>query len=233
MAAERLELADCIRLACAEPSPVARMGLEYLKQKAITSPEQRAAIAALSTARCAAVAGQIAAWAIGILGLRGVYERELMLRFFDALLPPTRRAAWEWLVSEGSPGYDDAVLFSRLIETPYDDVRLPLIDELQRRVSLPGGSAVDLTRVWCSVLLGVHRGGRQKLKAVGQLARAIGDDPIRAGTLLPILRVAVRSVRPAEARAGLAAVVAAAEARPEIVPLIEQQLPELKLTSTT
>ena len=132
-----------------------------------------------------------------------------------------------------SPGYGDAGLWCRLLETPYDDLRLPLIDELSHRstlpgTGLPGTGADDLAPVWCSVLLGVHRGGRQKIKATQQIARKLADDPARAEKLLPVLVVAVRSVRGAESRAGLAAVVAAVEARPELGPLVRQQLPELR-----
>jgi hypothetical protein len=43
-----------------------------------------------------------------------------------------------------------------------------------------------------------------------------------------VLVVAVRSVRGAESRAGLAAVVTALEARPELGPLVRQFLPELQ-----
>ncbi len=229
--AERLELADCIQLARAEPAPVARLGLEMLKQRRIESAEDRDALAAVADARCFATAGELATWALGLLGRPEVYQRELVLRFFDSLSQPVRHSAWQWLTGEGSPGYDDPGLWCRLLETPYDDVRLGLVDELQRRAALPGTSADDLRPVWCSVLLGVHRGGRQKAKATRQIAEAVQRDPSCAEQLLPVLAVAVRSVRPAEVRSGLAAVVAAAEARPEIVNLIQQHLPELSLTA--
>jgi hypothetical protein len=79
------------------------------------------------------------------------------------------------------------------------------------------------------VLLGIHRGGRAKLTALRQISDAVKADPQNAEALLPVLSVALRSVRPAEARAGLAAVVAAVNARPELEPLIRQALPELAL----
>ena len=123
---------------------------------------------------------------------------------------------------------DDAMLWSRLVETPYDDLRLKVVDYLERRVKLPGTEAERLQSVWRSVLLGVHRGGRQKAKAVRQIAQAIVEDPARGETLLPVLAVAVRSVRGPEARAGLAAVVSAVEARPQLVEAVRRHLPELK-----
>ena len=49
---ERLTLADCIRLTIAEPTPVARMGLAFLKKRSIQSPEDRSALVELSEAQC-------------------------------------------------------------------------------------------------------------------------------------------------------------------------------------
>jgi AmiR/NasT family two-component response regulator len=79
------------------------------------------------------------------------------------------------------------------------------------------------------VLLGVHRGGRQKAKAVQQIAHAIVENPARSETLLPVLAVAVRSVRGPEARAGLAAVVSVVEALPQLADAVRRLLPEMKL----
>ena len=74
----------------------------------------------------------------------------------------------------------------------------------------------DLTHVWTTVLLGVHRGGRAKLTALRQISQAIADEPDRAERLMPVLTVAIRSVRPPEARAGLSAILSAVAARPEL-----------------
>jgi hypothetical protein len=231
VAGERLTLDDCLRLACAAPVPVARVGLAFLKARSIVSAEDRRALAAAAEAQCAAIARDLAAWALQFIGAAENYDRESVLRFFDSHTAGARQAAWQWLVADvaknPSPGYADAGLWCRLLETPYDDLRLPLIDELSRRSALPGTGADDLAPVWCSVLLGVHRGGRQKIKATQQIARKLADDPARAERLLPVLAVAVRSVRGPEFRAGLAAVMSAVEACPTLAPLVRQQLPEL------
>jgi hypothetical protein len=121
------------------------------------------------------------------------------------------------------------MLWSRLAETPYDDVRLRLIDYLQRQTELPGADPTNLQHLWRSVILGVHRGGRQKAKAVQQIARAIVEDPARGDALLPVLAVAVRSVRGPEARAGLAAVMSVFELRPQLAEDIRRHLPEMKI----
>jgi hypothetical protein len=75
----------------------------------------------------------------------------------------------------------------------------------------------------------VHRGGRQKGKAVRQLAGALAAHPERAETLLPVLAVAIRSVRSSEAHAGLAAVLALLEAQPGLAGVVRRVLPELEL----
>jgi len=172
-----------------------------------------------------------AAWALARLGAREHYEVGTVGRFFDSLTAATREAAWAWLV-EGSAGYDDPVLWSRLAETPFDDLKLKLVDLLARRAAIPGLSTDQLAPVWCAVLLGVHRGGRQKLKAVRDIAAAVARTPDQAGRLLPVLAVAVRSVRGPERRAGLAAVMTLLAVRPELSALVRASLPELHFATT-
>ena len=47
--------------------------------------------------------------------------------------------------------------------------------------------------LWCSVLLGIHRGGRTKLIALNQISRAILEYPAQAERLIPVLAPTVRS----------------------------------------
>jgi hypothetical protein len=85
--------------------------------------------------------------------------------------------------------------------------------------------------LWCSALLGVHRGGRQKQKATAQIAQELVEKPDRTVALLPVLAAAVRSVRISERRAGLAAVVQAVAVRPELAVRITTLLPELEFNT--
>jgi hypothetical protein len=181
----------------------------------------------LSRIRCEAIGYEAAAWALPLVGADGVYDRDLVTRFFDSLCPTVRAGAWEWL-QESTPGWDDPVLWARLLETPFDDLRLRLIDRLESRSKFPRPSADELGSVWCTVLAGVHRGGRQKPKAVRQVARAIEDDPGRADDLLPVLALATRSIRAPEMREALAAVVSLVESRPDLREAVEREFPELK-----
>jgi hypothetical protein len=228
VSSDRITLDLCVTLACEKATPVARMAFEFLPKVATNTAEARATIGRLAQAQCNALGKQLATWALGIIATREHYDVNAVSGFFDSLLPEAREGAWEWLQAD-SAGHDDPALYARLLETPYDDLRLRLIDELQCRSTLPGRSVDDLTPVWSSVLLGVHRGGRQKARAAGQLAEALVEHPDRAESLLPVLAVAVRSVRAPELRSGLAAVATVVERRPELLAAVRRHLPELEL----
>jgi len=232
VSSDRLDLTQCIELACVRPVPVARLGQRYLKERIITSSADREQITALANAKCPAVSGELTTWALGIVGTKENYLSDQVIRFFDSALAETRAGAWAWLVAD-SPALADAALWSRLAETPHDDLRLRVIDFLQRQTELPGADADKLENVWRSVLVGVHRGGRQKAKAVRQIANAIVENPARSEILLPVLAVAVRSVRGPEARAGLAAVVSIVETLPQLADAVRRVLPEMKLMEAT
>ncbi len=218
---ERVTLDQAVDLACASPVPVARLGLEFLRGRTMRTAADRITLARLASA-------ELAGFALSILGAPEQYDVDLVSRFFDSLLVSIRAGAWAWL-TEASAGWNDAGLWTRLLETPYDDVRLRLVAELQRRSKLPGVGVTGLATLWSGVLLAIHRGGRAKLTALRQISDAVKSEPQNAEALLPVLAVAIRSVRPAEARAGLAAIVAAVDARPEIEPLLRRALPELAL----
>jgi len=232
VSADRLELAQCVELACVRPVPVARLGQKYLQNRTISSPTDRDQICAVANANCSAIAGELTTWSLKSLGTKENYASDQIIRFFDSNQEKSRAAAWTWLVAD-SPALNDATLWSRLAETPYDDLRLRVIDFLQRQTRLPGADGNRIENIWRSVLLGVHRGGRQKAKAVRQISQAIVENPERVENLLPVLAVAVRSVRGPEMRAGLAAVVTLAEGRPELGQAVRRHLPEIKFAEVT
>jgi hypothetical protein len=227
---DRLSLEQLVELTTAAPVPVARLGLRFLQSRRIESAAERGALVRLSSARSEAVAGDITTWALSILGAADRYDVENVSRFFDSLLQPARDAAWAWLTPT-SAGYNDPGLWSRLIETPYDDLRFHVVAELQRRTKLPGTQIGQITHVWTTVLLNIHRGGRTKLVALKQISRAIVDDPQNAEPLLPVLAVAIRSVRMPEVRTGLSAVVTAVELHPPLADAVARHLPEMRLSA--
>jgi hypothetical protein len=230
---ERLSLEQCVTLACARATPVARLGLSWLRDRPVTGQEDRTTIGRLAEVQCEAVGAEAATYSLSILGTSPTYRTEAVSPFFDSLNPQVRRGAWEWLTPQ-TQAYGDAALWSRLLETPYDDLRLRLVEELHRRTRQNAGPPAlerhDLSMVWTTVLLGVHRGGRAKLTALRQISQAIAAEPDRAERLVPVLAVAIRSVRPPEARAGLSAILSAVAARPELETTLAQCIPELQLT---
>jgi hypothetical protein len=228
VAPERLNLAQLVTLACARPVPVARLAMRYLSGRTVSTADDREIFANLSAAQCESVGAEIARFALGILGMPEHYDPDQVVRFFDSMLVGMRQAAWEWLVPTAS-GWNDPRLWSRLIESPYDDIRLRLVQALQHRAAMPGADATAHAALWGSVLLGIHRGGRTKLMALRQISDAIRNNPEDAERLIPVLAVAIRSVRLPEARGGLAAIVSAIDARPQLEGVVARYLPELKL----
>jgi hypothetical protein len=229
---DRLDLMQCLSLATARSAPVARLGLAFLKEQSIITSEDRRRLVGLRQARCGAVGGELAAWACSVVGTRETYDREVVVALLDCLMVEIRQGAWQWLAA-GPPIPNDPVLWCRLLETPYEDLRLAIVDHLQHKASLPGTSSKDLTPIWTAVLVGVHRGGRQKQKAIDQMARAMVACGEQTNELLPVLTVAVRSIRKPEMRAGLAAIASLVDHRPDLEPLITRELPELILTPIT
>jgi hypothetical protein len=89
--------------------------------------------------------------------------------------------------------------------------------------------ADSVEHIWISVLLGVHRGGRQKLKALQQIRDHLEQEPAKADQLLPVLAAAVRSIRGPEARAALSALLTLVARQPQLEPALASALPELNL----
>jgi hypothetical protein len=230
--ADRVDLRQTIQLAISNPAPVAALGLTFLQTKTI-APAERELLSDLARAQSKAVGAKIAAQALTILGTKEAYDVALVSRFFDAVVSSVREGAWAWLESEaGTAGFEDPALWARLLETPYEGARLRLVKALQARAGGAKSAGVDqLAPIWTAVLLGIHRGGRHKIIALNQISRALAANPQHAAKLLPVMAIALRSVRPAEARSGLAAVVEAAQRNPALREAAAGIIPELRFVS--
>ncbi len=227
--ADRIDDTECVALTTSRPTPIARLGLSLLQPRELRDP---GLLVGLADARCEAVGAAVAEFALKRLSTDAAWNPEACMRFLDSANPAVRVAAWAWLLAHDRASRE-SMFFVRLIETPHDDMRLPLIDELERRAALPGLGGDTLVPVWSSVLLGVHRGGRRKPKAVRQIANAIIAEPERVDALLPVLCVAVRSVRGPERAAGLSALATVAAKHPALHARIEERLPGLSLPEAT
>ena len=88
-----------------------------------------------------------------------------------------------------------------------------------------------LRHVWATTLLAVHRGGRAKRAALGQIAARVARRPDEADALLPLLAVALRSVRAPERRTALAAIARAALRQPLLQAALARAIPEIKISA--
>jgi hypothetical protein len=221
----RVSPADAIRLAGYRSRPVAALGFEVLKQKAWSATDATALLP-LTQAECESVRPELMRWLRDTLTGFGPVRSEWVLEFLDSKHADARQAGWEWL--RAAPPEDAPRLWHKLMESPYDDVRGPLVAHLSE---VAAGADVDTVRLlWATVLLNIHRGGRYKPGVVAQVVDRIERHSNEIDTLLPLLAVAVRSLRGPEFRAGLAGVVALGETRPELRPLIQKQFPELEMS---
>jgi hypothetical protein len=159
-----------------------------------------------------------------------------VLEYLDSRHQEVRAEGWAWLVEEPRAS-GDVQLWQRLLESPYDDVRLRLLDYLEKQAASAGKAleerpalGPELVRfLWAGVLLNIHRGAKRKPQVVRQIVQRLERRPEEADVLLPILSVALRSVRGPEFRAGLAGVVQLAAHRPELEPVVKAAFPELRL----
>ena len=233
---ERVTFDQAVRLAASRPLPVARLGFIWLKTKSVAGEAECRALLGLAEAEAEPLRADMVRWARGLLSGSPHFQTDWVLEYLDSRHADVRAEGWAWLQEEAR-AREDVTLWRRLLESPYDDVRLGLVADLESRVArrdrVPTereGLDPELVRyLWASVLLNVHRGNRAKPVVVRQLVRRLERRPEEAGVLLPILSVALRSVRGPEWRAGLAGVVQLAERGPELAGAVRQAFPELKL----
>jgi hypothetical protein len=230
-----LDLEQAVRLACSRPLPVARLGLLWLQSKKPATADECRLVLSLAEAEAQPLRAELIRWARSVLAPSPHFEPGWVLDLLDSRHEDVRQEAWAWFLADPRTR-DEPLLWQRLLESPYDDIRLRLAVLLEEQAA-GDKTAVDRSRLdaelvrflWASVLLNVHRGSRAKPGVVRQMVRRLEQRPQEAPQLLPILAVALRSVRRPEWRAGLAAVVQLVERRPELEQLVEVEFPELKL----
>ena len=224
VAPDRLATAQLLAFACAPLGPVAKLGVAWLGMRKLAPAE----LLELANVRAESAAADAVA-----LARARLEDPEAILPFVDSTTRAVREAAWRWF-AEDERTRSRVDLWAKLVESPYDDVRLAIVAHLEKFARIDTALRVLLSRapleaVWATVLLNVNRGNRAKRLAASQIADVIERAPERAPQLLPLLRVAARSIRGPEFRAGLAAVVRAVTRRPELAAAVSQHFPELKL----
>ena len=234
--ADQVTLGQAARLAGLRPLPVARLGFSWLQAMTPLDPEDFRTVLALVEADCEPLRPEILRWLRTTLGASPELEPSMVLEFLDSRHADVRLEGWAWFRSEPR-ARDDVETWRKLLESPHDDIRLALVAELESRSGGDGPSRLGRTldpqalrQLWAGVLLNVHRGGRAKPAVVRQLLGRLEASPVDAPALLPLLGVALRSVRGPERRAGLVAVVRLVEGRAEVEPLVRSSFPELQFS---
>lgn len=226
---EKFTLERLAAFAAAPLGPVARLGIAWLRLRATPVP----ILLSLARVRVPTAAKEAVALARERLSTHPDFDPAWILDFLDSGTSQVREEAWTWF-SEEVRARHRLDLWSKIVETPYDDVRISIVRHLERFARTDTALRVLLAKapletLWATVLLNIHRGNRAKRMAAGQIASAIEREPGRAAQLLPLLAVAARSIRAPEFRAGLAAVVRTATSRPEVADQVTRHFPELKL----
>jgi hypothetical protein len=232
---ERITFAQAIDFVRRRPLPVARLGLGWLSRKTPAGPADYQAMLALVEAEAEPLRPEIVRWVRRVLTAVPEFSVDWVMEFLDSRHADVRDEGWQWLLAEQRVA-ENVAIWQKLLESPYDDVRLRLVEVLEKvlaerpDVSLEHGRLEPaLVRLlWATVLLNAQRGGRQKPMVVSQVVRRLLRHPEEAGQLLPLLGAALRSVRGPEWRAGLAGLVQAVQRNPDLTPLVERTFPELK-----
>jgi hypothetical protein len=168
------------------------------------------------------------AWIAEILAKAPFATPEHVRDLLDARFPEPRAAAFG-LIEKEERFRESTTLWAALSESPYDDARALLVKHLKEREKAFGPET--LRQVWATTLLAVHPGGRAKRAALGQIAARVARRPDEAEALLPLLAVALRSVRAPERRAALAAIARAALREPRLQAALARVIPEIKISA--
>jgi hypothetical protein len=222
----RLSLDECVALARAPLAPVAELGLRWVREREVTTPGDLSRVVALRDALAPSVRADAARYLRELLETSPHATVEHARDVVDSRFADVRAEGLA-LAEKGARFGDDVSLAAALAESPYDDARAHLVRRLDEWREAPDSDAVR--RVWAAALFAVHRGGSVKREVLEQISARLASHPDEARDLLPILAVALRSVRPAERRAALAAVTKAAVRTPGLVPEIARAIPELGL----
>ncbi|MFO0825794.1 MAG: hypothetical protein U0792_22190 [Gemmataceae bacterium] len=219
-----------VRLAMQRPVPLARLGMNFLEGKKPANAVEVQAIFGLREAQAEPLRADLVKWATTVLSERPEFKPLWVLEFLDGRHEDVREIGWEWLLTEPR-AREDVTVWQRMLESPYDNIRLRLIGILEDRAKEPEGltkfSIEHVRFLWATVLLNISRGSRAKPFVVRQIMERVATHPDEAGELLPIIAVALRSCRGPEFRAGLAGVASFVERNPTRKPLVEAVFPEL------
>ena len=224
---DRLDLQQCVSLACAKPASVAALGVQWAKTKKVDSEAELETALSLREARVESAREEAVTWLLGLIRDVKLGKSTHLRELIDARYADVRAQALTALVEEERFRTDLLTLWLAMAESPYSDVRSLLLAHLNEVAGSFG--KYELRHLWATALLAVHRGGRDKRRVLRQIADRLIEKPAEANAVVPLLGFALRSVREAERRPALAAVARAAFAREVVREAVVRHLPELEL----
>ncbi len=243
---QTVSLSQRITMACSRPEAVAEIGLKWLRASVMFSPQEWSELGRLAGAECEALRPQLLEWLKSllttstaaslpaVLGDNGLSViSSTMMELLDSRFEDVRQFGWAWF-EETPAASQDVSIWQRLLESPYDDIRFGVIRMLEQQpapdrldASHRGQLGKELVRaLWATVLLNVRRGSRYKPAVLQQVSDRLRKHPGEAPQLLPLLSVALRSIRDTEWKKALAVVVQLAEV-PELHQQVIQTFPEI------
>ena len=137
---------QAVRLACSRPLPVARLGLTWLRSKQPATAEDCGWLLTLGEAEAESLRPEAVAWARTVLGNSPHFQVTWVLEWLDSRHADVRKEGWTWFINEPR-ACQDVSMWQRLLESPYDDLRLRLVRVLEEHVARHNGVAVDLARL--------------------------------------------------------------------------------------
>lgn len=243
---QSLPLTQRITLACSRPESVAEIGLNWLRATSISEPNDCAELGRLAGAECEALRPQLLEWlksafasvkaepALGSPSVDGpAIIASTIMELLDSRFPDVRQFGWAWFEST-RVACQDVRIWQKLLESPYDDIRFGIIRMLEQQPApdrLDAGTRGQLSKelmrsLWATVLLNVRRGSKQKPIVLQQISDRMQKHPNEAPELLPLLAVALRSIRGTEWKMALMFLVQLAEI-PELHLQVVQAFPEV------
>ena len=223
---KRLSLGACAKLACSPAAVVAELGLSAARDKPIATPGDLAAVASIArAAEVKAVREAAARWTLELLssGARALARPEHLRDLFDSRHPEVREIAAEVVTAQ--PEHRSLPLWFSLVESPYEDVRALVIRFASEWQAEAGAS--ELEHLAATAILAIHRGAASKPAVMRRLADRVVERPEEADRLLPVLALALRSVRGPERTSALASVARAAVRSEAVRAAALRHMPEL------
>lgn len=228
---KRLSLEECIELARARAAAAAELGLRWAQarfERDAPSALERQRLLQLAGARVPSVRVEAAGWIATMLRDAPEARPEEVRELCDAFDPAVRERGLV-LVAEVERFRASPVVWAAMAESPHTDVRDKLVLALDRRGETARRiSDQQLAQLWATTLLDIRR-AKVKPRALAAMGASLLAQPERADEVLPLLRIALRSLRAPERRPALAALMRAAHAHPSVRVAARRHLPELDL----